>query len=103
MNWRKVRLLRISSNLVARIRSVYLVALDVKNIIQKDPFGRLSNILYTGYSTNLNRRFKQHTADNQHNLRSKLLNLLNHVQFHFAVFESHTVEHLRESVKNKEI
>ena len=100
VNWRKVGFFRDSANLVPRIRGVYLVALDVKNIIQKDPFGRLSNILYTGHSTNLHQRFKQHTAGNQHNLRSKLLNLLNHVQFHFAVFDRHTVEHLKELEQN---
>ena len=95
--WFRVNFDHSSRELVKTERGVYIVTMRVPNIRSKNIFSEIQNPIYIGLSTNLRKRFTQHTAGRTENaLWRRLHEVKNHCSFNYCCFPGVSKTKLRE-------
>ena len=95
--WFKVSFDHSAKELVKQERGIYIVTMRVPNIEAENIFFEIQNPIYIGLSTNLKKRFSQHTGSRKDTaLWRRLHEVKSHCSFNYCCFPAYSKNKLRE-------
>jgi hypothetical protein len=95
-SWTKIKFVSDSNVLVPAKRGVYLVEINAGDIFSGSDLGNYASPIYTGHSTNLHQRFRQHVRGNtENNISNKVSEFRNCLYFCFATFDDRPKDELK--------
>lgn len=84
-NWKKFSFRYDSRDFISEERGLYMVTISSSQFSKNLPFSDLITPIYIGHSTNIRKRFMQHTRGNNNNLIKNLKYFSQNSMFYFIV------------------
>ena len=84
-NWKKFSFKYDSRDFISEERGLYMVTISSSQFSKNLPFSDLITPIYIGHSTNIRKRFMQHTRGNNNNLIKNLKYFSQNSMFYFIV------------------
>jgi len=84
-NWKKISFKYDSRDFISEDRGLYMVTISSSQFSKSLPFNNLITPIYIGHSTNIRKRFMQHTRGNNSNLIKNLKYFSQNSMFYFIV------------------